>query len=98
MKTKAKVVLIQDDSGMVGVQTVTGDITVFELLGCEKVRLGVVLIGYWYELDNQVVHNESRDQKLEVFIHECGCEREEVNARYFKVRTNASTNSTATLT
>lgn len=91
MKTKAKVILVNHNTGMVAVETPTCDITVFELLGCETVKLGAVLSGYWQELDNQVVVQETRHLKLNVFVHECGCELDNIQERYFIPRAEAPT-------
>jgi len=89
MKTKAKVVLAFSSTSMVAVETASGEITVFELLGSETVRRGHVLIGHWSELDNQVVYNESRDQNLDVFILDCGCKIDAVKEQYFTSRPEA---------
>ena len=86
MKTKAKVILGGENASIVAAKTVSGDITVLELLGCEKIRLGDVLIGYWTELDSQVVYNESRDQNVNVFILDYCCELDDVQQRYFSSR------------
>ena len=86
MKTKAKVIQIGEHTSFVAVETATGDIAIFELLGCEKISLGNILIGYWSELDRQVVYNESRAQRLAVFIHDWGCELEVVQKQYFTPR------------
>jgi hypothetical protein len=83
MRTKAKVILVCRDTSIIAVKTLSGDITVLELLGCEKIKRGDVLIGHWTELDNQVVYNESRDEPLEVFVHDCGCELDAVMKQYF---------------
>ena len=83
MKTKAKVILVCKDTSLIAAETATGEIAVFELLGCEKVRVGNVLLGYWTELDNQVIYNESRETQLEVFIHDYGAEFDVVKKQYF---------------
>jgi len=83
MKTKAKVILVCKDTSMIAAETATGEIAVLELLGCEKVRVGNVLLGYWSELDNQVIYNESRDTHLEVFIHDSGLEFDVIKKQYF---------------
>jgi len=86
MKTKAKVILAGGNTSFVAVETANGDIAVFELLGCEKISLGNLLIGYWNELDIQVIYNESRAQQLAVFVHDCGCELDVVQKQYFTPR------------
>lgn len=83
MKTKAKVIRAGGNTSFVAVETANGDIAVFELLGCEKISLGNILIGYWNELDIQVIYNESRAQQLTVFVHDCGCELDLVQKQYF---------------
>ena len=83
MKTKAKIILVSENTSILAVETANGDITVLELLSCEKVALGDVLIGHWTELDNQVVYNDSRGENLAVFVHDCGCELEAVTQQYF---------------
>jgi len=86
MKTKAKVILAGENTSFVAVETANGDIAVIELLGCEKIRLGNILIGYWNELDIQVIYNESRAKQLAVFVHDCGLELDVVRKQYFTPR------------
>ena len=86
MKTKAKVIRAGENTSFVAVETANGDIAVFELLGCEKISLGNRFIGYWNELDIQVIYNESRAQQLTVFVHDCGCELDVVQKQYFTLR------------
>lgn len=86
MKTRARVVLVCELTSIIAAETPSGDITVLELLGCEKIRLGDVLAGYWTELDNQVVYNKTRDKHLEVFVHDNGCELDDVKKRFFTPR------------
>ena len=83
MKTTAKVILVCKDTSLIAAETATGEIAVFELLGCEKVRVGNVLLGYWTELDNQVIYNESRETQLEVFIHDYSSEFDVIKKQYF---------------
>lgn len=83
MKTKAKIILVSENTSVLAVETANGDITVLELLSCEKVALGDVLIGHWTELDNQVVYNDAHGENLAVFIYDCGCQREAVTQQYF---------------
>jgi len=86
MKTKAKVILAGGNTSFVAVETANGDVAVIELLGCEKISLGNILIGYWNELDIQVIYNESRAKQLAVFVHDCGLELDVVREQYFTPR------------
>ena len=83
MKTKARVIFARSSTGMVAVQTSTSSITVFELLGCEQVSAGDILSGDLEELHNQEIYNETRDEDLKVFIHECGLSLQEAVVKHF---------------
>lgn len=83
MKTKARVRFIRKSTGMAAAETSAGSITVFELLGCELVKSGDILSGYLEELDNQEIYNETRDERLRVFIHERGMELQEAVEKHF---------------
>lgn len=90
MKTKAKIILTSTTTGIIAVETAAGDITVLEVLDSGKTSRGDVLIGYWTELGNQVVYNESRDTYLRVFVHNWGCELEAVQRVYFVSQPHAA--------
>ncbi|MCG3147960.1 MAG: hypothetical protein PCFJNLEI_01401 [Verrucomicrobiae bacterium] len=83
MKTKAKVVLVGASTRFVAAETEDGSITVFELLDCNKVKLGDVLIGYWTEFDRQAIYNQSRNVYLAVFVHDYCCQLDDVKDQYF---------------
>ena len=68
---------------MVAVETITGSVTIFELLGCEEVKTGENVTGDWDELYNQEIYNEARGEKLRVFIHESRCEVSDAIEGYF---------------
>lgn len=83
MKTKARVIFAQGSTGLVGVETRTGAVTVFDLLGGEVVQPGDVLSGDMEEPDMQEIYNETRDEFLMVFIHARGLGVHEAAERYF---------------
>ncbi len=83
MKTRAKAILTRKSTGMVAVEMPSGRVTVFELLGCELVDAGEFVTGSFDEPGNQVIHNETRDEKLRVFIHEPGCDLMPAIEHYF---------------
>lgn len=86
MKTKARVIFARSSTGMVAVQTSTGSVTVFELLGCEQVSAGDILSGDLEELHNQEIYNETRDEDLTIFVHECGLSLQEAVVKHFAPR------------
>ena len=83
MKTKAKVLLMRKSTGMFAAETTPGYVTVFEMLGCEEVKSGDILIGNMEELGNQDLYNESRKERLRVFNHETGCAMRDAIETYF---------------
>jgi hypothetical protein len=83
MNTKAKVIFSRKSTGMVAAETGPGTVTVLELLGCEQVKPGDILVGCMDELHNQEFYNETQGEKMRVFIHDRGCELHEAIERYF---------------
>ena len=65
------------------IESVPGFVTVFELLGCELVKPGEFLSGNLDELGNQQIYNETRNEKLRVFVHERDCEEQKAIEKYF---------------
>ena len=49
---------------MVAAETAPGSVIVFELLGCEEVKSGEILVGNMEELDNQEFYNERHGPPL----------------------------------
>ena len=91
MKTKAKVILMRRSTGMVAAETAAGSVIVFELLGCEEVKSGEILVGNMDGLDNQEFYNETRDERFRVFVHTHGSDVGEVIESYFSELTPAAT-------
>ncbi len=83
MKTEARVVLIQEEKGIVAAATNDDELTVFELLGCQEVKPGDVVEGYLQECGNQSLFNITREEELPVYIHEWGCFMGAAQERYF---------------
>lgn len=83
MQTQAKVILIRRGTGMVLAETVPGSVTVFELLGGNEISSGDIIMGNLEELDNQEFYNITKDDKLNVFVHEAGCELHDAIERHF---------------
>ena len=83
MKTEAKIIVIQNDVSLVAAETLTGDVTVFEMLGCETIALGDIIDGYMDEWGNQTLYNVTRDETFSVYVHEYGCSVESAIERYF---------------
>ena len=83
MKIKARVIFTRSSTGLVAIQTSTDSITVFELLGCEQVNAGDILSGNLEELYNQEIYNETRDEDLTIFVHECGLSLQEAVVKHF---------------
>jgi len=83
MITKARVIFTRSRTGMAAAQTSTGAITVFEMLGNGKVARGDILSGNLEQPCGQEIYNETHDEELSVFIHECGMDVQKAVEKYF---------------
>ncbi len=88
MKQEGRVVLINEQRGFVAVEIESGEVSVVELLGCERVELSDQIVGYLDEAGGQSLYNETRDEELSAYIHESGWTFEEAQDAYFSTSTH----------
>jgi len=75
---------------MVAAEIAAGSVIVFELLGCEEVKSGEIVAGNMDRPGIQDFHNETRDQRFRVFLHEHGTDLHGIIEKYFAQLTPAA--------
>ena len=73
---KGKVVLVDQESRRVAVQTLYGDYTVFEVINGDGLEKGDVLDGFLEALGPETVTNSSKNTQLKIMIKAAGTNRD----------------------
>lgn len=69
---------INQDKGLIAVETNSGEYSVIELIGGYNVEIDDIISGVLESLGRKTVMNETQSEEIDVFIQHCHCSAQRV--------------------